>query len=266
MLPTLADGRGLLLAVSNKNSTEMMTVPVRVSRYALPEAVHVTSLADPETSPAPTRLSRTALPFPIPPWPRLERKGPQAGVFISELVKAVSQHTMKQSFVVILIIALLSACSPGAPAPTPASQPTTEALTAEATVAPTLDPTLTAMIIETSGSNTNVHDPTMIKEGSMYYLFSTGAGIPIRCSKDMKVWESCGRVFDANPDWAVKAIEGVKDLWAPDIIIHNGKYYLYYAASTFGNNRSTIGLATNTSLDPKSPNYAWEDQGEVISS
>ena len=48
----------------------------------------------------------------------------------------------------------------------------------------------------------------------------------------MKVWDSCGRVFGANPDWVVKAIDGVKDLWAPDIVFHNGKYYLYYAAST----------------------------------
>ena len=113
---------------------------------------------------------------------------------------------------------------------------------------------------------TNVHDPTMIKAGGMYYLVSTGPGIPIRCSKDMKVWEICGRVFSANPDWVVKAIEGVKDLWAPEIVFHDGKFYLFYSASTFGSNRSAIGLVTNTTLDPKSPDYAWVDQGEVISS
>jgi arabinan endo-1,5-alpha-L-arabinosidase len=142
-----------------------------------------------------------------------------------------------------------------APSATPAPQPTA-----------TLDQELNGMIVETTGLVTNVHDPTMIKAGGMYYLVSTGPGIPIRCSKDMKVWESCGQVFDANPDWVVKAIEGVKDLWAPEIVFHDGKYYLFYAASTFGSNRSAIGLVTNTTLDPKSPDYAWVDQGEVISS
>src|SRR6266852_8538567 len=155
---------------------------------------------------------------------------------------------MKLSFVAVFILTLLSACSPGASTPTPNRLPPAEAPIAEPTVVPTSDPELTALIVDTSGDNTNVHDPTMIKEGSTYYLFSTGAGIPIRCSKDMKVWDSCGRAFGANPDWAVKAIAGVKDLWAPDIVFHNGKYYLYYAASTFGSNRSAIGLATNTTL------------------
>ena len=174
---------------------------------------------------------------------------------------------MQQSFVAVLALVLLSACSPGVVStPTPTSQAPTRAPAAEPTVVPTSDPELTALIVDTSGSNTNVHDPTMIKEGGTYHLFSTGAGIPIRCSKDMKVWDLCGRVFSANPDWVVKAIEGVKDLWAPDIVFHNGKYYLYYAASTFGSNRSAIGLATNTTLDSKSPDYAWTDQGEVISS
>src|SRR5450830_2094061 len=40
-------------------------------------------------------------------------------------------------------------------------------------------------------------------------------------------------------------------------------YYLYYAASTFGSNRSVIGLFTNTTLDAAEPGYAWVDRGEV---
>jgi arabinan endo-1,5-alpha-L-arabinosidase len=82
----------------------------------------------------------------------------------------------------------------------------------------------------------------------------------------MLVWELCGQVFEKNPDWVVEAIVGVKDLWAPDIIFYNDQFYLFYSASTFGSNRSAIGLATNTTLDPQSPAYTWVDQGEVISS
>jgi arabinan endo-1,5-alpha-L-arabinosidase len=41
---------------------------------------------------------------------------------------------------------------------------------------------------------------------------------------------------------------------------------LYYAGSTFGSRRSVIGLATNVTLDPNRPDYAWVDEGEVIAS
>lgn len=163
-----------------------------------------------------------------------------------------------------LTLALLSGCAaPAAPTPLatsgPAASPTPQS-------SATPDPELSAMILNLSGSITNVHDPTMIKADGVYYLVSTGPGIPIRCSKDMRSWAVCGRVFDANPEWVTTAIVGVKDLWAPDIVFHNGTYSLFYAASTFGSNRSAIGLATNVTLDPNDPDYAWVDQGEVFSS
>ena len=45
-----------------------------------------------------------------------------------------------------------------------------------------------------------VHDPVMAKEGKTYYLFSTGPGITIYSSKDMKNWQRSGRVFATEPD------------------------------------------------------------------
>lgn len=36
-----------------------------------------------------------------------------------------------------------------------------------------------AIYLPLSGSTKRVHDPVIIKEGSTYYLFSTGAGIPV---------------------------------------------------------------------------------------
>ena len=122
------------------------------------------------------------------------------------------------------------------------------------------------MIVILKGDIMYVHDPTMIKEGNKYYLYSTGNNIPIHCSDDMKAWFACGSVFTKNPDWVEKAVPGVTQLWAPDIVFHNGTYYLYYAASTMGSNGSVIGLATNTTLDHNNPAYAWVDQGMVVSS
>ena len=110
------------------------------------------------------------------------------------------------------------------------------------------------------------HDPVIAKDGDRFYVFTTGAHIPILCSKDMRQWEFCGRVFKDNPKWIGDAISGVTDLWAPDISFFNGKWHLYYSASTFGKNRSLIGLATNTTLNPDSPNYKWVDEGLVVES
>jgi arabinan endo-1,5-alpha-L-arabinosidase len=45
-----------------------------------------------------------------------------------------------------------------------------------------------------------------------------------------------------------------------------GTYYLYFAISTFGSDRSVIGLTTNSTLDPSASDYHWVDQGEVIAS
>ena len=55
-------------------------------------------------------------------------------------------------------------------------------------------------------------------------------------------------------------------MWAPDISYFNGKYYLYYSVSAFGKNTSAIGLATNTTLNPKDPEFKWQDEGMVIRS
>jgi arabinan endo-1,5-alpha-L-arabinosidase len=111
------------------------------------------------------------------------------------------------------------------------------------------------------------HDPTIAEADGTYYVFSTGPGIPIRRSKDLVHWEHAGRVFkDDVPGWAAKTVPGAKDVWAPDIAFFNGTYWLYYSVSTFGSQRSVIGLATNLTLDPDRRDYQWTDQGLVLDS
>jgi arabinan endo-1,5-alpha-L-arabinosidase len=120
--------------------------------------------------------------------------------------------------------------------------------------------------VELQGDIRNVHDPSIIKEGATFYLFSTRAGISVRCSSDLIKWRLCGDVFAHLPLWAVQDVPGLRGLWAPDISYFNGSYHLYYSASTFGSNRSSIGLTTNETLNPLSDKYRWMDQGKVISS
>jgi len=111
------------------------------------------------------------------------------------------------------------------------------------------------------------HDPVLIRQNGTYYMFCTGQGISNWSSKNMKTWKPEKPVFATAPEWAVKAIPGFKGhIWAPDISLHNGVYYLFYSVSAFGKNTSCIGLATNTTLDPTSPNYKWVDKGKVIQS
>jgi len=116
-----------------------------------------------------------------------------------------------------------------------------------------------------------VHDPVMIRQDDTFYVFCTGGGrrsgiIPIRCSKDLHNWQRCGSVFERLPEWATEEIPGARGAWAPDVSFFNGRYHLYYSVSTFGKNNSAIGLATNKTLDPNSPDYKWEDQGMVVRS
>jgi arabinan endo-1,5-alpha-L-arabinosidase len=114
---------------------------------------------------------------------------------------------------------------------------------------------------------TPVHDPVMIKEDSVYYLFCTGFGISVWSSKNMKEWKKEKPVFDKPPEWAVKAIPAYRGhTWAPDISYNNGLYYLYYSVSAFGKNTSCIGVATNKALNPSSKDFKWTDHGKVIQS
>lgn len=121
--------------------------------------------------------------------------------------------------------------------------------------------------VSAENAKQHVHDPCMIKQGDTYYVFSTGHGIPIRRSKDLIHWEMAGRVFAEDlPVWAKTEVPDSKFPWAPDIAFLNSRYYLYYSVSAFGKNRSLIGLVTNKTIDPKSPDYAWKDEGKVVES
>ena len=116
------------------------------------------------------------------------------------------------------------------------------------------------------------HDPTVVKQGDYYYAVITGdiatrTYLPIKRSKDLVHWEELGTVFQTAPAWVTAALGTTPgDFWAPDLDYVDGRYRLYYAASQFATNNSVIGLATNATLDPASPDYRWVDEGLVLRS
>lgn len=114
---------------------------------------------------------------------------------------------------------------------------------------------------------TTVHDPVIIRQDSVYYLFATGWGIDVYSSDDMVNWRREMSVFDQAPQWAVDTIPNFKGhIWAPDIYYHQGQYLLYYSVSAFGKNTSAMGVATNKTLHPNSPDFKWVDHGPVVHS
>jgi arabinan endo-1,5-alpha-L-arabinosidase len=125
-----------------------------------------------------------------------------------------------------------------------------------------------AMPFEVAGSTRQVHDPVIIKEGDTYYLFCTGDGITRRTSEDMITWRQTfpTRVLPRLPEWAAEMIPGATNLWAPDISYYNDRFHLYYSVSTFGQNRSAMGLLTNVTLDHTADDHEWIDHGLVLAS
>jgi arabinan endo-1,5-alpha-L-arabinosidase len=115
---------------------------------------------------------------------------------------------------------------------------------------------------------TFIHDPsTIIQDGGRYYVFGTGPGIRTKSSPDLIHWTNGLPVFIRPPSWTKNYIYGFRGVfWAPDIIRANGKFLLYYAASSWGSQVSGIGVAISPTLDQAAANYYWHDGGAVISS
>jgi arabinan endo-1,5-alpha-L-arabinosidase len=123
---------------------------------------------------------------------------------------------------------------------------------------------------------TQVHDPlTLIRPtGPRYGVWSTGPGIQYRISTDGKDY-----TIDPAGDKAFP-LDGSQPWWwpyytdpgapnrvaAPDVSYHDGKYWMYYAASRWPTAENphppaAIGLATSTDGQPGN----WQDQLTAVS-
>jgi arabinan endo-1,5-alpha-L-arabinosidase len=115
--------------------------------------------------------------------------------------------------------------------------------------------------------STSTPDPSIIKQGNTYYIFHTGNGVQIKTSTDRITWSNGNpaSAISTAPSWhATYVSPAPASQWAPAIHYRAGKYWLYYAISSFGTRTSAIGLRTNVTLNPSDANYAWQDQGMVV--
>jgi len=113
------------------------------------------------------------------------------------------------------------------------------------------------------------HDPTVVRAGDgLWYMFGTDAGAPpdelpagvhVRTSPDLVHWTFRGTALEGVPAPAA-GWSGARGLWAPEVVRWlDGRWHMYYSASTFGSRTSAIGLAT--APEPAGP---WTDRGIVI--
>ena len=128
----------------------------------------------------------------------------------------------------------------------------------------------------------NVHDPSCIKAGDYFYMYSTDAilhenrrkareldiplgFIQVRRSRDLVNWEFVGWAFNAIPAEAVEWVRshnngrGAYNIWAPYIIRTGDRFRLYYSVSAFGRPTSYIGVA-----ESDSPEGPWTQAGCVV--
>lgn len=117
-------------------------------------------------------------------------------------------------------------------------------------------------VLELSGDITDVHDPQIVEEDGVYYLFSTGQGVQVRVSDDLRTWKLAKQVFAKKPAWITTTDPAQPNhLWAPEVAFFGGQFHLFYAASKFGSRDSCIGHATRKSLGDSSD---WLDGGKPV--
>ena len=111
-----------------------------------------------------------------------------------------------------------------------------------------------------SNDTAGIHDPSMIRTLWGYSLFSTHNAIHEHASFDRVHFYDAGMALSKVPEWTNAFTNSSEDLWAPDASPREGKYWLYYAASSFGSNNSAIGLATSRTALPGE----WLDSGAPV--
>jgi GH43 family beta-xylosidase len=107
-----------------------------------------------------------------------------------------------------------------------------------------------------------IADPFVLKWNGEYYLYTSGDPITAYQSADLIHWSSIGPVLQSSdkPEAWNQA-----DVWAPEVVYRNGKFYMYYTASRksddwrVGEMARRIGVAT--SLSPRGP---FLDSGKPV--
>lgn len=111
-------------------------------------------------------------------------------------------------------------------------------------------------------------DPSMARRADgTYFVYSTAPRLSIKTSTDRIHFNDAGSVFPDGLPWAAEFTDPWVDvpdrnIWAPDVTIYNGTFFLYYAASSLGSRNSAIFLATSQTGESGS----FTNRGGIIAS
>ena len=125
-----------------------------------------------------------------------------------------------------------------------------------ATVTSVVTPLRAQEDVEPSFTNVTVHDPSVVRDGSTYYVF--GSHLASASSDDLLNWTQIstapvsGNPLAPNPQAEFEeALTWVDSdtFWAPDAIrLPDGKYYYYYCVGRLDQPRAALGLAVSDSI------------------
>jgi beta-xylosidase len=100
------------------------------------------------------------------------------------------------------------------------------------------------------GGMTDIGDPFVLKDGDTYYMYATSEasiGFKVWQSSNLVDWEEKGLAYDMaeqSEQWATG------DFWAPEVIKHNGQFYMTYSARDFDGH---LQISIATSKKPLGP-------------
>ncbi len=95
------------------------------------------------------------------------------------------------------------------------------------------------------------------KDGYYYYTHTLGSKIGLWKTKNLaKLKEAEYKTIYTPPEGTAYS----KDLWAPEIMFLEGKWYAYYAADNGDNNHHRMYVLENASPDPMQGEWTWKGQ------
>jgi arabinan endo-1,5-alpha-L-arabinosidase len=106
-------------------------------------------------------------------------------------------------------------------------------------------------------SNVTVHDPSVVRDGSQFYVF--GSHLASARTSDWQHWTQLSTSPTANnplvPDpqthfaEAIAWVGGENAFWAPDVIrLGDGRYYYYYCIGRLDQPRAVLGIAVSDTI------------------
>ena len=102
----------------------------------------------------------------------------------------------------------------------------------------------------------NIRDPFVLPYNGKYYLYGTrgstawysATGLDVYVSEDLENWSEPLECFNVTKDlWADK------EVWAPEVHVYNGKFYMFVSLRSDTRNRGTQILKSESPLGPFLP-------------